>query len=411
MILDAPPSSLDLAAFLLDMVDRLYDQGAQESLNTRCRIAGITVHESVYSPASNEAPAFYWMVSDDGHSLFVGGGTENYPQGQALVNGYTISSLGRLGSVNTYLVALANAITTAVGFRDFLISPTQVFAGHSLGGSLALALAAVCRLSSPAADHTCVTFGAPRSGGISWEERSHLTDVKRWMNDDDPVPLVPPTISQCPPLALVYGPAELRSFADQRHLSGGEELHPDGTTDAAVIPSRASISPTTDLASWLVSLVRTTASPHQTAEYRKRIGLIPRIPNLPGGHRSVVSPEEERPAARPVEIQREVTQVRQSVNVIGEAQGQGPVVIPAPQLFRAVKIGSVWYTVFGNKVISVGPRRRRAGLLAQAGNAFLRRLQRQAQVDPSSLGNAWEIYLALASDPTSGIRPTLRIGL
>jgi hypothetical protein len=411
MILDRRPWDTTLGLFLLDLVDRLYDEGAQQSLITRCQIAGVNVHESVYFAATASRPAWFWCVTDDGHSLFVGGGTENYEQGKALLDSYTNTNRAPLGSVNNYLATIANEIVNATGFADFLTSPTMVFGGHSLGGALALVVAAICRISRPEADISCTTFGAPRSGGIGWRALNQLSEVKRWMNDNDPVPLVPPTISQCPPLAVVYSAEELRVFADQQHIVGGEEIHPDGSTDAVILPSVASISPTTDLASWLVSLVRNVASPHQTAEYKKRLALIPVLANVPGGRVDANAPAEVFPPVRNADIQREIRNVRQGIVVIGEAQGQGPVLIPPEQLFRAVKIGQVWYTAFGTRIIAIGPRRRRAGLLAQAGNAFLRRLQRQSQVDPFTLEQTFEAYLRAASDPTSGIKPTLKIGL
>jgi hypothetical protein len=411
MLLDGVSWDPDLANFLLICVEKLYVGQAKTILDAYMVQNGFQPTESAFSPATNSFPAAY-MALDANHGLFIGGGTENYEQGRALMEGYTrqIGS-GGLGNVNSFLATMANGLLNQTIFQNLIRMPTVVYAGHSLGGALAVVLAAIGNRVSPQGEQTCITFGAPRSGGIAFDRQTHVPHITRWMNSDDPVPLVPPTVSQCPPLALVTTLDHLRDFADQRHLEGGQQLNPDGTLTETILPTVASISPTTDLAAWLVSLYRGTTSPHQTPEYRRRLALIPRLPNLPGRIVFQEAPAEVAPPIRPAELNREVAVVRQNVNVIGEAQSAGPVILPPLQIFRAVKIGKTWYTVFGNTVFAIGPRRRKAGLLAQAGNAFLRRLQRQSQVDPISLENAWDAYLIAAADPASGIRPTLRIGL
>ena len=106
----------------------------------------------------------------------------------------------------------------------------SVIVGHSLGGALALLLAAICVfIQQP--PRAVVTFGAPRCG--SWKLRRLLRRVplRLYRNGDDPVPDVPwlPGLYLHPRALIPIGAPAFDPLADhpiaayQRALAGGKE--------------------------------------------------------------------------------------------------------------------------------------------------------------------------------------------
>jgi Lipase (class 3) len=410
MLFDNPASNIGLARWYLDSIDSLYSANAQLVLDNRVAALGLQNWLSAFYPGSTDFPAFY-VGTNGAYSLFVGGGTQNFIQGTTLLDGYTDhAGQDQVGDANSYLKQCVNLIINLPGFQDYLTAQTKVFGGHSLGGAIACVLGLVA-FNQLGRNVKVTTFGAPRSGGARFGQRFNQgIDCARWMNSDDPVCLVPPTVEQAPLLAVVTPISRLRIYANQRHVEGGLELAPDGSLSATEIPSAAAIAPTTNLAAWLLSLTNGQPSPHNTSQYRTRLINYQNQTVGPVHFTPPGAPPEVAPLVNRAEIVAEVRVAKTSIIGQGETQASGPLIIPKPQLFAKAKFGSIWYVTFGGVAIAVGPRRRKAGLLAQAGNAMLRRLQRQAYVDPVAFKNQFAAYLEAAADPTSGIRPTLVIG-
>ena len=91
----------------------------------------------------------------------------------------------------------------------------SIIVGHSLGGALALLLAAICAfIEQP--PRAVVTFGAPRCG--SWKLRQLLRRVplRLYRNGDDPVPDVPwmPGIYLHPRALIPIGEAAFDPLVD-----------------------------------------------------------------------------------------------------------------------------------------------------------------------------------------------------
>jgi Lipase (class 3) len=410
MLLDLHATDPDLALFMLNQIDTLYVMNGQAQIDSRFKQLVGASWQSAYQPGGGDQPTWYAGFGS-GYSVFIGGGTENYVQGQTLFDGYTDRvTQPAYGDPNTFLVTLTNRLSAQAWFAPWLGTPNAVLTGHSLGGAWAALLARIVNVARPNNVPKVVTFGAPRTGGRRFREAYGPLPTARWMNDTDPVPLVPPTVEQVPVLVTGVSLGLLLAYANQRHTFGGLQLDNMGLVTAQDIPQLAAVSPTMNLASWLVGLVRNTASPHQTSEYRRRLMLFRGPVNVP-------PPQVERPAegelAPPVPIgvvRAEIRTAKESIVGSGIAQGQGPLIVPKKRIFSVKKFGSVWYTTLGGVPFSVGPRRKRAGLLAVEGNAFVKRLLRQGVVDPTTLDQQFQLFLIAAQDPTSGIRPQLNLG-
>lgn len=410
MLFDMDSGDANLGIFVTNVVDGLRDPNAQAYTDSLFKLEGLDQWVSTNYQRRDNYPGMYFGTNGK-YSAFIGGGTENFTQGSRLMQGYA-SGIGytHANEVNTYVIECIDQLTKSAMWFDFLNAPNMLICGHSLGGSIAVWMAQLAAVAQPTHRRILVTLGAPKTGTPFQNAFLASTQITRWMNDDDPVPLVPPTLGQVPLLAVTMSVGQIVAFGKMRHVKGGIQLDSDGVISAQVLPTRASINPTTDLATWLVSLANRTDNSHQTKEYRRRLGLRA---NQPGAR------QHRQPAEAPAEAvahfthRQAMAHVNETVATIihnGQAQNQGPLVIPPQQQFRSVQIGAIWYTVFGEKIIALGPTRRKAGILAQTGNAFLRKLQRQASADPDGLKVALDTYLTAAQDPASGIKPTLRIG-
>ena len=410
MLFDEPASNIGLAQWYLNAIEALYQPNAQQVNDQAVAALGLQNWRSAYYPGTTDFPAFYAGTNGD-YSLFVGGGTQNFIQGTTLLDGYTnYAGQDDVGDANTYIKQCVNLVINLPGFGPYFVAgKTFALGGHSLGGAIALVMGLA--MFNLAGNHVKVTtFGSPRSGGPRFVQRADAMDIARWMNAEDPVPLVPPTVGQAPLLATVTSIAQLRIYANQRHTDGGLVLDSEGNLSAAEIPPAAAIAPTTNLAAWLQSLATASTSAHNVPFYRVRLALYAAMVTNPRQLAPEGGPPEIEPLANRAEIAAEVRVAKSSIIGMGVTQAVGPVVIPRTQLFSTGKFGRTWYVTFGGVAIAVGPRRKKAGLMAQAGNLFLRRLQREAYVDPVVFIGQFQAYLEAAADPTSGIKPTLQIG-
>jgi hypothetical protein len=205
--------------------------------------------------------------------------------------------------------------------------------------------------------------------------------------------------------------ADAIQFALFAHTKGGLQLDAEGNQTEQYLPTNVGGFPTLAIASWLLDQDRGGLGPHTIPEYQRRLALRqssnPPV-NQPGAQQGgVIAPlvEPRKP------IQEEQQTLRAIIRRDANAQGVGPTIIPPDQFFYKVKVGNVWAVGFGGKIISIGWTRRKAGHLATAGNTFLRRLLRQALVDPTSFVEQWSAFVSAAASPDSGIRPTLNTRL
>ena len=75
-------------------------------------------------------------------------------------------------------------------FLDLQTLPRPVFVGHSMGGAIALLVAALATLDF-CEPRKITTFGAPRAGGATLKSLLSGQNVHLYRNGNDPVPEVP----------------------------------------------------------------------------------------------------------------------------------------------------------------------------------------------------------------------------
>jgi hypothetical protein len=412
MLLDSAANDPQLGLFVTRLVTMLYQNDpATNMTNVFRQELGLVRFNGVFRPSTLTTPAIYYG-NDGDNGFFVAGGTENVTQGQNLLNGYSTSAIfGGSPPANSYLAAIGDVLLADQNLLNVYQCNRCFWTGHSLGGALAVVLAFPYLRNRPQGRSIIVTLGAPRSGGQAFARFMSGSNNCRWMNDSDPVPLVPPSFDEAPIALMAYTIPELIAWAGQAHISGGTEMDPQGNPTERVLPSVAQVSPTTSLAAWLLSLETGAPNTHQIVEYALRFQTYiinhPQRP-VPGG---VIAPVEIVDPLDRREQRREEDLVVRELMAQGAFQQDGAEVLPPQLIFYKVKFRGVWCVGFGDLVFAVGPTRRRAGLMARAGNLFIRRLLRQALVNPDTLSTQWTGFLEIASDPTSEIRPTMRTAI
>jgi hypothetical protein len=191
------------------------------------------------------------------------------------------------------------------------------------------------------------------------------------------------------------------------HGSGGVEVDPNGNYSPAVIPSAASVNPSISIAAWLFGLDGAPSGPHSLNEYGTRLGLLAESFRPTVAKQVRESRPEQLDAPNRQEANIEAERAASVIFATGAAQNAQPVAIPAGQPFFAFRTGRVWYVGFGAATVAIGPTKKRARSMANAGNAMLRHLQLQGVVDPNAVLSQFSDYLVAAATPGGGFTPVM----
>jgi len=358
--------------------------------------------------AGNSRIPPYWIYKAEGYAIVFIGGTEDISQAATLVTAWsrripndTFAGLPDLMD--------STAFAIIARFQSFgPPTPGRVFfVGHSYGGVLAQAAAAVFKSRNPSVSVLSVTFGAPRTGDRRFTAMQSRDSNTRWMNDDDPVPLLPPSIPAAISYATGLGNEVIGRWEQFIHGGGGVVLDSDGNPTPGELPPRGQVAGGASLAAWVLKTAQGGDPAHSMSAYYDRLTkLVTRTaPPMPA---RVHEARQE-----PSRVNDRHTQNNQIdayiANIVhtGAQQQVGPIVVPPDRPFKTVKFDGLWWVTFGGQLVAVGGTRKRAGRMAVLGNDFLRRIQRQAGVDTVALKQLFGEYLDLASVPGNGFSPVI----
>jgi hypothetical protein len=280
--------------------------------------------------------------------------------------------------------------------------------GWSWGGASLYLLPLVKRSDElPLLTYRLHTFGMPRPGSErQCQAVDPLVDHCRWMNDDDPIPLVPPRVSDFPAILPAFGiiPAIRASeFVQPRH---GINLRSNGVWTPAELPTAAQPNFVPSLIRWWLAWNEGDRLPHAISEY---IGRLNAALLLATPREHIVFGRREPadvPGAR--EVNQREREFLAQIRAMEHNQNIQRFAIPPRMRFKAQRVGRVWYTVFNETIIATPGTKRSAKRLARQGNAFLDSLQTLAVVDPDAFNQALHDYLKAAADAGSGFSPLLQ---
>ncbi len=407
MILDEPVSFATLSGFLAEQI-RILEVGDDTSAigNNFTRVSGLPSQQQTFPGTDTTVPAHKVILP--GYSFYLWGGTQNYSQAATLARAYVDPEFSPAypGVSGGIAIQAGRVLNSTPTFPD---PPDQrtVLAGHSQGGTVALAGLVYPLLRNRTRNISVATFGAPRTGGIDFIRAVTGIAIVRWMCDNDPVPLLPPSFAAAPSMFLAGNVNISAIYEYYRHTTGGVVLAPNGQPSGADLPPYGRIGAAVDLASFLLTEDEGVRTAHSITAYIERLALLAAVQNV--GPRVQVDPAPVEPARttarRTTNVQ--TASVIQQIQQAGHEQQVVNIVVPPYRAFRTVKFEGMWFVTFGGALVAAAPTKKRAGGLARVGNDFLRRLQRQAAVDTDSLKSLFPQYLDAASDPTGEFKPPI----
>lgn len=349
---------------------------------------------------------------DNNQKVVLLDGAETQQQVNGIIAGYT-SGQGFAGheGFNAWYQAAADQVVDMIRSDAVLQRPASVtLVGWSAGGAIGTIVAKKI-LNEFDFPPRIITFGAPRALSHNDIQPIRTLQCCRWMNDTDPIPLVPPRAEDSPILFLSLRLIDVLRFGSYVHAQGGVSLAPDGTATPSALPEQAAMDPVTSLSTWYFSELTDPNNTHQLPHYQGRLlglaqQLTPAAPNV-DAHQPVEQPQEVR--------RREFTEAERRTAALVQhralIQNQVAVDIQRTVLFKAQRVGRMWGVIFGDQLFVWSGNKKRARHLARAGNDFLRSLPKQAIVDPETLLSQMTAFLNAAVVPGGPVNPPINVGL
>jgi len=356
---------------------------------------------------SDQMPYWHWINSQS-FSVFMFTGTNSIAQAANLVSAWSQrvpnDTYPGLPTLMDSMGFRVGSLMTGLGKRP---ANRVFFVGHSLGGVIAQAAAAMWKRSRPSNAVLSVTFGSPRVGDRRFASTQSQNSNTRWMNDDDPVPLLPPSIPASISYAVGLGNEVIGRWEQFIHGGGGVILDSNGNPAPGELPPLGHIAGGASLANWVLKTAQAGSSAHQMSAYYDRLNqLVNRVaPAMPASVREAPA-EPSRTNDRHTHNAQTDAFIATIVHT-GALQQNGPLIVPLDRPFKTIKFDGLWWVTFGGQLVAVGPTRKRAGRMAVLGNDFLRRIQRQAGVDTVALKQLFGEYLDAASIPDNGFSPVI----
>jgi hypothetical protein len=367
---------------------------------------------TVFNQASTPNRLGWAIGGDQTRKIIYIDGCEFPSHASNLVNGYdTPAGVGGLSGFNTWLRDNAEGILLHTEGPTVFQPEYLDVVGYSAGGAVGHHIVRILKQRNSLKKLRIITFGAPRAMNATDLATQANVPTTRWMNDNDPIPLVPPRLEDAPILIPLLGLVTALRWASYVHSHGGLSIDADGLPTDADVPALASMSPGTSLASWLFGQENDPLNPHALTSYQSRFQKVINAPNrnpIPVDHGGGTEPPAN--ATRRVHNRSEAAVVNQ-IQQASERQNAVESSVAPSVLFKAVKLGKVWSVSFGDNVIVYAGNRKRAFHLARAGNDFLRSMPKQAFVDPKGIVDQMTAFFDAAIVPGGPVNPPISISL
>lgn len=407
MIFDHDGTDVELSLFVARQLEILASLADPSVIGVNvAQVSGLP-NTQFHRDSNNVAPAMHYVMSDSFGVVFLSG-VDSVLQAAGIVGAWSVPiPFPGIGYMPQFFSQRASEIAEFMTAGGRPIPPRLYFTGHSYGGLLAQATMRYFQFYGFGLSRLAISFGAPRCGGSAFKATLASSSNTRWMNDTDPVPLLPPDV----PASLSYGVGlpnlVLDSWSRFDHAGGGIVLDPLGNSSPGVLPPLGITEGGASLVNWLYKAATDQSSTHNIAEYSRRLNLLrPRTVPPATVTVRVGQPEPSHSGGR-ASTNRQIKEWTDTIVHTGAAQNASVLRVPQERAFRTLKVDELWWVTFGGFLVAVGPTRKRAGAMAVRGNEFLRRLQRMAAVDTIALGNLMPIYLDAASTPGNGFEPPI----
>jgi len=411
MILDEPGNFVPYAAFLVRQLMQLRSLSPLSNIGDAIEQLLPGTFQQLYRPATPICPSFVYCGNVSRKIFFIDGVTTS-DQATRLINGYDDSDvIGGFNPVNQWIRNAAQQVLAAIDAPGIQAAEHVDFVGYSAGGAIAAECKRVLVSRQSTLKSKVVSFGAPRAFSSPGARLLASSPVTRWMTDRDPIPLIPPRILDSPVLLATNSFLTNTRWGNYAHTNGGISINASGSTSEAVLPPQAAMSATTSLLNWFFAVEGEANNPHALTTYLAYLstaeGLYQRVQDRTRPEGPVEARQQEE--RRDLTARQRHTQTQ--INEAGHAQNQVPLVIPPMRIFQAIRMGKVWGVTLGGELVCLAPSKKRAQATARAGNNFVRRLPRQALVQPDALIQQFTAFIVASADPAGEFEPKLRTSL
>jgi hypothetical protein len=376
-------------------------------LDAAVRAMGMDIISAMYIPQTNTRPAAYF--ADDGLVTFMAvDGAQTLEHGQSYIRCAHQSEFKvAKGWASDGLANFAYDLYQSWLADGNIVRPRMYLTGHSFGGAIATAfMARLINVDDPQ-KITLITFGAPKAGGSFMAAKTQHADIVRYMNVQDPIPILPPGRLEIGNFNISLGPGDIVHYSRFCHTVGGVSIATNGNLLPTTLSAPLSLPQAISLARWVYTLSVDQASPHSITSYISQLALaVGNQSNVNFPIRPKAQPEGAHPIPRKEAQEFLADRFKQQAPVLREVENT-PLKIPRINLASIERSGRLWSVTFGGAIISSGLGKTNDRRLRDSFNTFLRRLQRQGIVDVTTLESQFETYLVLASDPASGFEPQL----
>jgi len=406
--LDRPVNHPNTAAWFAGLIRRFRVPNADVELLEYAAAEFGATPIFAYYPRTEFCPAWF-AARHDGLTIVAIDGASTLRQLQVLADDYSgVIQSGYRDPHNQVVNNNAAAIQAVLKERGFWQGEVMKLAGWSFGGAIA-SMIPIQQAVKPATDprKEIVTFGSPRPAGESLRRLMQAeATITRYMNTEDPIPLIPLRTSDLAALPVIIGVRQALRWGNFCHTSGGLEILPDYSIRASELPTQAAANMVTSLANWYFSVEGDDSNFHAIQMYQSRLAVQVERSHSQAAPR--VAPAEPVSGETRGEIIASERRTQETLYRVEREQNSVPLSIPKPERLQYVKIGKVHYATFKGLVVATNPSKRKIRGIVREMNSALDRLQTVAVVDTESFVKAFEQYLNEAGDPSGDFSPVMQ---
>lgn len=370
---------------------------------------GYRVFYLQHTPEAGNFPQHWWLVANEGAFLVIDGASTQ-AQCRAIWDGYRGNALVnyfREDAYNPVFRAAAEACLDPIARAyNSQVGPYEAI-GYSYGGAIAQNFAKTWTDQGNAPLLAITAFGAPKPAGAWLRLSLPRTRSMHWVNDNDPVPLVPPQLTtwQRVYADLTFQQAwNVNTFVDGSHMI---RLNQDGTATANAGPITPPDGEVASVERWMIETERGTLTGHSFGVYVNRLFSL-------GSSRSTSPTVDAREPLggggdfdSPRAAERAISQLQSTIVHAAQSDYRPSPTIPSQRAYRAVRRKRIWYVELGGRIICSGTTRRTAQAIARSGNYHLRRLLSSHSVSVGEYESAFASTLEEMSTPGGGYVPLL----
>lgn len=377
---------------------------------SRCfDFAGAALHSAMF-PAAGLVPEVTTYRNAQCAIIAVGGITGvNNPV--ALANSYMNDSpSSETLSCNPRVYAAAQELLARCVPAGYMDRPYVWLIGHSYGGAIVQAFAAMYAGRTIDFPIRLCTFGSPRMGTSLFYDRVKACSRGRWVTRNDPVPHAPFQPSEAPTLYGFLSDRQRQRMGNYVNYMQSFQVHAGGQIYAVASSELGTPVTESNFYSWMIGARGLSANAHKIAFYESSLMLAnvipsPNPPTLPAVPDTQERPERITPIVRAT--------INAAVNGVADESGINrgvPVNIPPASRATYRRAGSMYQIVWQGAVVAVAPNIRQARSMCRHMNASNRTLLTMVRSESSAYVAALGAFLKDAAAGTDGFAPKLADG-